>query len=108
MEQELRLNEFKALYKTWKTKIPWIDHLLLGLLVWLETKLIDNRVKVELDEAIKEWEDLLPPAPDYVTPVYTERPSDTSTRLPEMRLTAPWYERGEHSASHSPDTDDTV
>ena len=98
MEQELRLNEFKALYKTWKTKISWIDHLLLGLLVWLETKLIDNRIEVELDEAIKEWEDLLPPAPDYVTPVYTERPSDTSTRLPEMRLTAPWYV----------DTDDTV
>ena len=90
MEQELRLNEFKALYKAWKTKIPWVDHLLLGLLVWLETKLINNRIEVELDEAIKEWEDLLPPAPDYVTPVYTERPSDTSTRLPEMRLTAPW------------------
>ena len=91
MEQELRLNEFKALYKTWKRGVPWLDHLLLGLLVWLETKLIDNRVEVELDEAIKEWEDLLPPAPDYVTPVYTEKPSDTSTRLPEMRLTVPWY-----------------
>ena len=91
MEQELRLNEFKALYKTWKRGVPWLDHLLLGLLVWLETKLIDNRVEVELDEAIKEWEDLLPPAPDYVTPVYTEKPSDTSTRLPKMRLTAPWY-----------------
>jgi len=91
VEQELRLNEFKALYKTWKRGVPWLDHLLLGLLVWLETKLIDNRVEVELDEAIKEWEDLLPPAPDYVTPVYTEKPSDTSTSLPEMRLTAPWY-----------------
>ena len=87
----LRLNEFKTLYKAWKTKIPWVDHLLLGLLVWLEEKLINNRVKVELDEAIKEWETLQPPAPDYVTPIYTEKPSDTSTNLPEMRLTAPWY-----------------
>ena len=94
----LRLNEFKALYKAWKTKIPswlasspWVDHLLLGLLVWLEEKLINNRVKVELDEAIKEWETLQPPMPDYVTPIYTEKPSDTSTSLPEMRLTAPWY-----------------
>ena len=95
MEQELKLNEFKALYKVWKTSIPWVDHLLLGVLVWLETKLIDNRIKTELDEAIKEWEDSLPPSP---SPVYTERPSDTSTRLPEMRLTAPWYV----------DTDDTV
>jgi hypothetical protein len=85
----LKLNEFKALYKVWKTKIPWVDHLLLGLLVWLESKLIDNRVRVELDEAIKEWETLQPPP--IQSPVYTEKPSDTSTRLPEMRLTAPWY-----------------
>jgi hypothetical protein len=89
VEQELRLNEFKALYKTWKTKIQWVDFLLLGLLVWLESKLIDNRVRVELDETIKEWETLQPPS--IQPPVYTEKPSDTSTRLPEMRLTAPWY-----------------
>jgi len=89
--QELRLNEFKALYKVWKRGVPWIDHLLLGLLVWLEEKLISNRVEVELDEAIKEGEDIVPPPPDYVTPVYTEKPSATSTSLPEMRLTAPWY-----------------
>ena len=92
MEQKLRLNEFKTLYKAWKTKIPWVDHLLLGLLVWLETKLIDNRVKVEVDEAIKEYETFHEvPMPDMVTPVYTEKPSDMSTSLPEMRLTAPWY-----------------
>lgn len=96
MEQRLRLNEFKALYKAWKTKIPYLDHLLLGVLVWLEEQLINNRVKVELDEAIKEWETLQPP--NILPPVYTERPSDTSTKLPEMRLTAPWYV----------DTDDTV
>jgi len=89
VEQELRLNEFKALYKTWKTKIKWVDFLLLGLLVWLESKLIDNRVKVELDETIEEWETLQPPS--IQPPVYTESPSDTSTRLPEMRLTASWY-----------------
>jgi hypothetical protein len=96
VEQRLRLNEFKALYKAWKTKIPYLDHLLLGALVWLEEQLINNRVKVELDEAIKEWETLQPP--NILPPVYTERPSDTSTKLPEMRLTAPWYS----------DTDDTV
>jgi hypothetical protein len=92
VEQKLRLNEFKALYKAWKTKIPWVDHLLLGLLYWFEEKLIDNRVKVEVDEAIKEYETLHEvPMPDMVTPVYTEKPSETSTSLPEMRLTAPWY-----------------
>ena len=89
MVNGLKLNEFKALYKALRTKIPWVDHLLLGLLVWLETKLIDNRVKVEVDEAIKEYQSLHVEEP--VAPVYTEKPSETSTRLPEMRLTAPWY-----------------
>ena len=91
MEQELKLAEFKALYKAWKTSVPWLNHLLLGLLVWLEQKLIDQRVKTEVDEAIKEWETLLPPPP---SPVYTETPSKTSTSLLDMRLTAPWYEGG--------------
>jgi thymidylate synthase ThyX len=67
-----RLNEFKALHKTLKTGTTWVDHLLLGLLYWLEEKLINNRVKVEVDEAIKAVE--LPPLPDMVSPVYTERP----------------------------------
>lgn len=99
MEQKLKLEEFRVLYRTWRRGVPgwlasspWLDHLLLGLLVWLEEKLIDARVQVEVDEAIKEYETLHEiPMPDFVTPVYTERPSDTSTSLPEMRLTAPWY-----------------
>jgi hypothetical protein len=87
MNTTLKLNEFKALYKTWKTNIPYLNHLLLGVLVFIENILINNRVKVELDEAIKEWEDTLPPPPP---PIYTETPSATSTSLPEMRLRAPW------------------
>ena len=90
MEQRLKLAEFKTLYKTWKTGAPWLDHLLLSLLYWLEQKLIDNRVKVEVDEAIKTWETLHPSLP--TPPVFTETPSKTSTSLPEMRLTAPWYD----------------
>ena len=92
MEQELKLNEFKALYKTWRKGVPWLDHLILGLLVWLERKLIDYRIKTTVDEAIKEYETLHEvPMSNMVSPVYTEKPSETSTRLPEMRLTAPWY-----------------
>jgi hypothetical protein len=89
VEQRLKLAEFRALYKAWRRGIPWLDHLLLGLLYWLEEKLINNRVKVEVDEAIKAVE--MPPPPDMVSPVYTEKPSKASVRLPEMRLTAPWY-----------------
>ena len=91
MEQRLKLNEFRELYKSCQTKIPWVDHLLLGLLVWLEERFIDYRIRVEVDEAIKEYQSLQEPLPDCVTPVYTEKLSDTSTRLPEVRLTAPWY-----------------
>jgi len=92
MINTLRLNEFKALYKAWKTKIPWVDHLLLGLLVFIENVLINNQVKVEVDKAIEEYKTLHETdLPDMVSPLYTEKPSDTSTRLPEMRLTAPWY-----------------
>ncbi len=87
---ELKLNKFRALYKTWKRGIPWLDHLLLGLLVWLEQKLINQRVKTEVDEAIKEWETLH--STDSVSPVITEKPSNTSTRLPELRIRAPWYD----------------
>ena len=93
VEQRLKLQEFRVLYKTWKRGVPWLDHLILGLLVWLEEKLIDARVKVEVDEAIREYETLHDvPMPDMVSPVYTERLVDTSTSLPEMRLTAPWYD----------------
>ena len=91
MINTLRLNEFKVLYKAWKTKIPWVDHLLLGLLVFIENVLINNQVKVEVDKAIEEYKTLHETdLPDMVSPIYTEKPSDTSTRLPEMRLTAPW------------------
>lgn len=87
----LRLNEFKTLYKAWKQDIVWFDHLLLGLLVWIEDWVISRRVKDEVGDAIKEYEKVEPPMPDYTTPIYTEKPSEASVSLPEMRLTAPWY-----------------
>lgn len=101
MEQKLRLNEFKTLQKAWSRGIPWWDHLVLALLWWLEEKIIDYRVKTEVTKAIEEVE--LPPMPDMVTPVYTERPSDTSVSLPEMRLTAPWYKVAEDGGTRLTD-----
>ena len=100
VEPKLRLNEFKILYKAWSRGIPgsrfsgqWWDHLLLGLLYWLEEKIIDHRIKVEVDKAVETVE--LPPLPDYVTPVYTEQPGEGSLGFSEMRLSAPWYTEGE-------------
>jgi hypothetical protein len=89
VDQELKLNEFKALHKALSRGIPWLDHLLLGLLVAVEQWYIGQRVVTEVDQAIEAYEKV--EVVDVVAPVYSEKPSETSTSLPEMRLTAPWY-----------------
>jgi hypothetical protein len=89
VDQELKLNEFKALYKALSRGISWVDHLWLGLLVGIEQWYIQLRTVTEVDRAIHEYEKTEVITP--VSPVYTERPSDTSTSLPEMRISAPWY-----------------
>ena len=89
MDQELKLNEFKALHKALSRGIPWLDHLVLGLLVAVERWYIGQRVVTEVDQAIEAYEKV--EVVDVVAPVYSEKPSETSTSLPEMRLTAPWY-----------------
>jgi hypothetical protein len=99
--KELRLNEFKDLYKAWKKGIPSWDHLLLAVLYWVEEHYIDVKARNAVDKAIKEV--VLPSMPDCVTPIYRENPSDTSTSLPEMRLTAPWYDGGAKGAERATD-----
>jgi hypothetical protein len=89
VDQELKLNEFKALHKALSRGIPWLDHLVLGLLVAVEQWYIGQRVVTEVDQAIEAYEKV--EVVDVVAPVYSEKPSETSTSLPEMRLTAPWY-----------------
>ena len=89
MDQELKLNEFKALHKALSRGIPWLDHLVLGLLVAVERWYIGQRVVTEVDQAIEAYEKV--EVVDVAAPVYSEKPSETSTSLPEMRLTAPWY-----------------
>jgi hypothetical protein len=96
VEQKLRLNEFKILYKGWRKGILWWDHLLLGLLVWLEDKFIDYRVEITVDEAVKKYhEEMDKVDPVIPPPIYTETLSEGSTSLPEMRLTAPWYKEAD-------------
>ncbi len=88
-ELTLRLNEFKTLYKAWSRGIFWWDHLLLGLLYWVEERIINYRIKVEIDKAVESVE---MPVQDCVTPVYTEQPGEGSLGFSEIRLSAPWYE----------------
>jgi len=97
----LRLNEFKELYKVLKTGVVWVDYLLFSFVYWLEEKVIDSRIQNEVDEAIKDYNSLSDELfmDELLGPLYTEEPSasanshsDTSTSLPNMRLTAPWYD----------------
>ena len=93
VERRLRLNEFKELYKVLKTGVVIIDYLLFSFVYWLEEKVIDSKIQNEVDQVIKDYNLLSDELfmDELLGPVYTERPSETSTSLPEMRLTAPWY-----------------
>ena len=93
VERRLRLNEFKELYKALKTGVVIIDYLLFSFVYWLEEKVIDSKIQNEVDQAIKDYNSLSDELfmDELLGTLYTEEPSDTSTRLPEMRLTAPWY-----------------
>jgi hypothetical protein len=85
---ELRLNEFKTLYRVLKRGLPpWISFLLLGFLVWVEEKTINQRIVNEVDEAIEEYEKVDPPQVVLPPPVYSETGKDF---FDEMRLRAPW------------------
>jgi hypothetical protein len=56
---------------------------------------IDNRIKTDLDTAIKQFHaEVKAVEPDYVTPIYTEQPGKGSLSVSELRLTAPWYREG--------------
>jgi hypothetical protein len=89
---QLKLNEFKTLHRVLSRGLPpWASFLLLGFLVWVEERFIQQRVTNTVDEAIEEYETLHSP-PDVVLPppVYSETGSDF---FDEMRLTAPWVDR---------------
>jgi hypothetical protein len=95
---QLKLNEFKELYKSLTKGMPeWFSFLVLGFLVWVEEKFIDIRIKTEVDEAIKEYETLhSPPKVVVAPPVYSETGDDF---FDEMRLSSPWMAQEDPSDS---------
>ena len=94
---DLKLNEFKELYKSLTKGLPpWFSFLVLGFLVWVEEKFINQRIKTEVDKAIKEYEQIDPPEVVIPTPVYSETGDDF---FDEMRLTAPWAAQEDPSDS---------
>jgi hypothetical protein len=95
---ELKLNEFKTLHKALTKELPlWFSFLVLGFLVWVEEKTINQRIKTEVDEAIKEYETLhLPVEVAIPEPVYSETGSGF---FDEMRLSSPWMAQEDPSDS---------
>jgi len=94
---QLKLNEFKELYKSLTKGMPeWFSFLVLGFLVWVEEKFIDHRIKTEVDSAIKEYEQIDPPEVVITEPVYSETGSDF---FDEMRLSSPWMTQEDPSDS---------
>ena len=63
----LKLAEFREAYRRFSRGKPiWLKHLILGLLVWIEERYIDAKVKAEVNRAIAEW--------DYQVPVQEHIP----------------------------------
>ena len=89
MDRKLRLVEFKVLFNAWRRYVVVFDNLLLGFLWQLEEWMIDNRVQIEVDEAVKRYNQEIVSYDD--SSVIVESPSDTSESLSSVRITAPWY-----------------
>ena len=95
---QLKLNEFKTLYRVLKQGTPsWLSFLVLGFLVWIEEKTIQVRIKNTIDVAIEEYEQVDPPKVVLPEPVYSET---GDSFFDEMRLTAPW--KAQEDPSDSP------
>jgi len=89
VDRKLRLVEFKVLFNAWRRYVVVFDNLLLGFLWQLEDWMIDNRVQIEVDEAVERYNQEIVSYDD--SPVIVESPSDTSESLSSVRITAPWY-----------------
>jgi hypothetical protein len=55
MDNKLKLNTFKELYKSLKTPFPPINFLILGMLIGLENRYIDLKAKQTVDSAIEKY-----------------------------------------------------
>ena len=53
--QHLHTGLFKRIYKDVKTPIPYINFLILGLLVWIEEEYLTYSIKSNLDSAISDY-----------------------------------------------------
>ena len=55
MENKLKINHFKELYKSLKTPFPPINFLILGMLIGLEQRLINLKSEQTVTDAIEKY-----------------------------------------------------
>ena len=55
MENKLKINHFKELYKSLKTPFPPLNFLILGMLIGLENRWINLKTEQTVDMAIDEY-----------------------------------------------------
>ena len=70
MENKLKINHFKELYKSLKTPFPPINFLILGMLIGLEQSWIDLKSKQTVDKAIEDYNDKMSKMVDYDQNIY--------------------------------------
>ena len=91
LKQKFRLEEFRQIDQAISVWPLWIRVIIRGWLFWLEEKVIEVKVTAAVDQAIQEYNKLIPTEPTLPQPIITEKPSEIEG-LPELRITAPWYE----------------
>ena len=70
MENKLKINHFKELYKSLKTPFPPINFLILGMLMGLEQRWINLKTKQTVDKAIEDYNDKMSKMVDYEQNIY--------------------------------------
>ena len=86
MNQKLRLNEFKELYRRLKRDNVVLDHLLLAVIYWLEQHFLDLKVETAVNKALHDFERVNTAPTGVPAPIYSSDGVD-------MRLTAPYFDR---------------
>ena len=70
MDNKLKINHFKELYKSLKTPFPPINFLILGMLIGLENRWINLKSKQTVDKAIEDYNDKMSKMVDYEQNIY--------------------------------------
>jgi hypothetical protein len=91
LKQRFRLEEFRQIDKAISIWPLWLQVIIRGWMLWLEDKVIEIKITGTVNQAIEEYNKLIPPEPTLTQPIITEKPSEIEG-LPELRITAPWHE----------------